>query len=204
VDYNSKYDFYLKFKPVYNKDGYFIDYIMTYASDSFTNVVGISPKMVLGKRFSDIVVDMDVFGFKEFYSSLIPNSRIKHELYMESQDRWYLVNTFTDSSGFENEMIIYYVDITDLKLKQQSYARNNIFYLKDKNELLYRDKLTGLYNKNFFEEEMIRLDTKRQLPISLIMGDINGLKLINDAFGHTMGDSVLKKSEEIMSASFRN
>jgi diguanylate cyclase (GGDEF)-like protein len=204
VDYNSKYDFYLKFKPVYNKDGYFIDYIMTYASDSFTNVVGISPKMVLGKRFSDIVVDMDVFGFKEFYSSLIPNSRIKHELYMESQDRWYLVNTFTDSSGFENEMIIYYVDITDLKLKQQSYARNNIFYLKDKNELLYRDKLTGLYNKNFFEEEMIRLDTKRQLPISLIMGDINGLKLINDAFGHTMGDSVLKKSAEIMSASFRN
>lgn len=204
MDYNSKYDFYLKFKPVYNKDGYFIDYIMTYASDSFTNVVGISPKMVLGKRFSDIVVDMDVFGFKEFYSSLIPNSRIKHELYMESQDRWYLVNTFTDSSGFENEMIIYYVDITDLKLKQQSYARNNIFYLKDKNELLYRDKLTGLYNKNFFEEEMIRLDTKRQLPISLIMGDINGLKLINDAFGHTMGDSVLKKSAEIMSASFRN
>jgi hypothetical protein len=199
VEYNSKFDFYLKFKPIYNKEGYFIDYIMTYASDSFSNAVGISPSMVLGKRFSEIVVDMDVFGFKEFYSTIIPNSKIKYELYMERQDRWYLVNIFTDSDNYENELIIYYVDITDLKLKQQFNGRNNVFYLKDKSDLLYRDKLTGLYNKNFFEEEMIRLDTRRQLPISLIMGDINGLKLINDAFGHSMGDKALKKSAEIMS-----
>lgn len=204
MEYNSKFDFYLKFKPIYNKEGYFIDYIMTYASDSFSNAVGISPSMVLGKRFSEIVVDMDVFGFKEFYSTIIPNSKIKYELYMERQDRWYLVNIFTDSDNYENELIIYYVDITDLKLKQQFNGRNNVFYLKDKSDLLYRDKLTGLYNKNFFEEEMIRLDTRRQLPISLIMGDINGLKLINDAFGHSMGDKALKKSAEIMSKSFRD
>ena len=80
MEYNSKFDFYLKFKPIYNKEGYFIDYIMTYASDSFSNAVGISPSMVLGKRFSEIVVDMDVFGFKEFYSTIIPNSKIKYEL----------------------------------------------------------------------------------------------------------------------------
>jgi diguanylate cyclase (GGDEF)-like protein len=36
------------------------------------------------------------------------------------------------------------------------------------------------------------------------MGDINGLKLINDAFGHSMGDSVLKKAAEIMTNSFRD
>ena len=64
--------------------------------------------------------------------------------------------------------------------------------------------MTGLYNKTFFEEELARLDTKRQLPISLIMGDINGLKLINDAFGHSMGDSVLKKAAGIMTNSFRD
>lgn len=66
---------------------------------------------------------------------------------MERQDRWYLVNIFTDSDNYENELIIYYVDITDLKLKQQFNGRNNVFYLKDKSDLLYRDKLTGLYNK---------------------------------------------------------
>ena len=57
--------------------------------------------------------------------------------------------------------------------------------------LSYHDYLTGLYNRAFFEEEKMRLDTQRQLPLSIIMGDINGLKLINDGFGHAKGDSVL-------------
>jgi len=195
LEYPSKFDFYLKFKPIYNKEGKFIDYILTYASDSFADAVNISPKMILGKKFSEILVDMDVLGFKEFYSNIIPKSKIKHEIYIEKLRRWYIINSFTDMSNYENELIIYYVDITDIKNEQSIFTiDNNIYYLKDREILLYKDKLTGLYNKTFFEEELSRLDTKRQLPISLIMGDINGLKLINDAFGHSMGDSVLKKS----------
>lgn len=46
----------------------------------------------------------------------------------------------------------------------------------------YHDFLTGHYNRAYFEEGKNRLDTPRQLPISIIMGDINGLKLINDGF----------------------
>jgi diguanylate cyclase (GGDEF)-like protein len=205
VEYPSKFDFYLKFKPIYNKDGNFIDYVLTYASDSFTEAVNISPKMILGKKFSEILVDMDILGFKEFYSNIIPKSKIKHELYVEELRRWYLINSFTDMSDYENELIIYYVDITDIKYEQSIFTiDNNVYYLKDREILLYKDKLTGLYNKTFFEEELSRLDTNRQLPISLIMGDINGLKLINDAFGHNMGDSVLKKAAEIMINSFRD
>ncbi|OPY62219.1 MAG: Cyclic di-GMP phosphodiesterase response regulator RpfG [Pelotomaculum sp. PtaU1.Bin065] len=60
--------------------------------------------------------------------------------------------------------------------------------------LSYHDKLTGLYNRRFYEEEIKRLDTERNLPISIIMGDVNGLKLINDAFGHEKGDELLKKA----------
>jgi len=205
LEYPSKFDFYLKFKPIYNKEGKFIDYVLTYASDSFAEAVNVSPKMILGKKFSEILVDMDVLGFKEFYSNIIPKSKIKHELYIEKFRRWYIINSFTDMSNYENELIIYYVDITDIKNEQSIFTiDNNIYYLKDREILLYKDKLTGLYNKTFFEEELSRLDTKRQLPISLIMGDINGLKLINDAFGHSMGDSVLKKAAEIMTSSFRD
>lgn len=205
MEYPSKFDFYLKFKPIYNKEGKFIDYVLTYASDSFAEAVNISPKMILGKKFSEILVDMDVLGFKEFYSNIIPKSKIKHEIYIEKLRRWYIINSFTDMSNYENELIIYYVDITDIKKEQSIFTiDNNIYYLKDREILLYKDKLTGLYNKTFFEEELSRLDTKRQLPISLIMGDINGLKLINDAFGHSMGDSVLKKAAEIMTSSFRD
>ena len=69
--------------------------------------------------------------------------------------------------------------------------------------LSFHDKLTGLYNRAYFEEELRRLDTERELPLSVIMGDINGLKLVNDAFGHQEGDRLLIKIAEILRASCR-
>ncbi len=63
--------------------------------------------------------------------------------------------------------------------------------------------MTGLYNRTYFEEEKKRLDTPRQLPISIIMGDINGLKLTNDVFGHSKGDQVLIQIAEILESCSR-
>jgi diguanylate cyclase (GGDEF)-like protein/PAS domain S-box-containing protein len=57
----------------------------------------------------------------------------------------------------------------------------------------FRDYLTGLYNRRFYEEELRRLDTSRNLPLSVIMADVNALKTINDAFGHEAGDEMLSK-----------
>ncbi|MFO7819054.1 MAG: diguanylate cyclase, partial [Halanaerobacter sp.] len=68
----------------------------------------------------------------------------------------------------------------------------------------YHDQLTDLYNRNYLEKEMERLDTKRQLPISIIMTDVNGLKLINDTFGHQVGDQLLIKVAEILQETCRD
>jgi len=64
--------------------------------------------------------------------------------------------------------------------------------------LSFHDSLTSLYNRAYFEEELKRLDTKRQLPLSVIMADVNGLKLINDAFGHKEGDKLLKSCGRVL------
>ena len=69
--------------------------------------------------------------------------------------------------------------------------------------LSYRDSLTGLYNRTFFEEELKRLDTESQLPLTFIIGDLDGLKLINDVFGHQAGDQALVKMAETISVSCR-
>lgn len=78
-------------------------------------------------------------------------------------------------------------DITDSKKKE-----DEIIYLS------YHDSLTGLYNRTFFEEEKKRFDVKRRLPMSLIMGDVNGLKMINDTFGHDVGDILLQELGTIL------
>lgn len=62
----------------------------------------------------------------------------------------------------------------------------------------YSDLLTGLANRRFYEDELARIDTQEFLPITLIMIDVNGLKLTNDAFGHTSGDSLLVKVANII------
>lgn len=69
--------------------------------------------------------------------------------------------------------------------------------------LSYHDKLTGLYNRAFFEEEIKRLNTQRQIPLSIIIGDVNGLKLINDAFGHHDGDELLTSVSSLLKQACR-
>lgn len=66
------------------------------------------------------------------------------------------------------------------------------------------DNLTGLYNRAFFEEELLRYTGSREYPISIIMMDLNGLKLINDSLGHDMGDKLLIKFSEVLLRSIRS
>ena len=69
--------------------------------------------------------------------------------------------------------------------------------------LSYHDQLTGLFNRRYFEEELRRLDTRRNLPISLVFADVNNLKYVNDTFGHHIGDELLKNISCILKTECR-
>jgi len=69
--------------------------------------------------------------------------------------------------------------------------------------LSFHDILTGLYNRAFFYEELRRLDTPRSLPLGILMGDVNGLKLVNDVFGHENGDKLLIEAGKLLKMSCR-
>jgi diguanylate cyclase (GGDEF)-like protein len=62
----------------------------------------------------------------------------------------------------------------------------------DTEYLSYHDQLTGIFNRRYFDEQLIRLDSEKNLPLAIAMVDVNGLKLTNDAFGHQTGDMLLK------------
>jgi diguanylate cyclase (GGDEF) domain len=55
-----------------------------------------------------------------------------------------------------------------------------------------------LYNRVFFEKELKRLNRKSNLPLSIIIGDINGVKLINDAYGNKVGDRIIVDTAQIL------
>ena len=68
-------------------------------------------------------------------------------------------------------------------------------------KLLYlslHDPLTGLYNRAYFEEEMARLNPQRQGPISILVMDLDGLKIVNDTLGHQAGDELLRTAARLI------
>ncbi|MFT4004423.1 MAG: diguanylate cyclase [Lacrimispora sp.] len=85
-----------------------------------------------------------------------------------------------DDTGALAGVVLVFRDVTEKKEQ-----REKIEYMS------FHDALTGLYNRRFFEEELLRLDTKRNYPITILMGDVNSLKLTNDIFGHGAGDLLL-------------
>jgi len=96
-----------------------------------------------------------------------------------------------------NDKIIDGYIVQILNITKQKKAQEQIEYLS------YRDGLTGLFNRRFYEEELMRLDVSRNLPLALVMADVNGLKLINDSFGHVLGDQLLQKTANILSCGCR-
>lgn len=62
----------------------------------------------------------------------------------------------------------------------------------------YHDQLTGVFNRRYFEGSMAKLDVEENLPLTIIMADMNGLKLVNDSLGHSLGDELLRKTAEVI------
>ena len=92
-----------------------------------------------------------------------------------------------DDSGQTFGVVMVFRDVSHDKEQQKQ-----ILYLS------YHDSLTGLYNRRFLEEQIQLMDTQSQLPLSVIMGDVNGLKITNDVFGHSAGDRLLKRVANVL------
>lgn len=83
-------------------------------------------------------------------------------------------------------------DVTEIK-----NAENEIKYLS------YHDQLTGLSNRRFYDEEIIRINSQSNYPITLVMTDMNNMKRVNDKYGHTTGDRSLIIFANVLQRNFR-
>jgi len=101
------------------------------------------------------------------------------------------------SSNIAHKDDIEYVRSAFIDISVQVSQEENIRYLS------YHDQLTGLFNRHFFEEEFNRLNHPRNYPLGLVIADVNGLKLVNDAFGHQNGDELLILFAQCLKKSFR-
>lgn len=173
------------------EDGMFID-----VNDGFCRFLGYSRQEILGRRSLEI-------GFWEYP---IDRFFIKQMIMEEGRVRDREVK-FRKKSG-ELRCGIYSGEVIEINgdrcllsvindVTERMKADEDIKYLR------FHDKLTGVYNRAFFEEQLKKIDVKREYPISIILGDVNGLKLINENIGSGEGDKLLKKVADIFESCCR-
>ncbi len=111
-----------------------------------------------------------------------------------------------DGSNFPAE-----VALAVYQLDGQNVIQHNVSDITERKRiqeqlefLSLRDQLTGLYNRTFFEAELLRLEKSYNYPITLISSDLDGLKLINDTLGHQTGDQLLVECAKILQESLRS
>jgi diguanylate cyclase (GGDEF)-like protein/PAS domain S-box-containing protein len=146
----------------------------------------------------------NIYTKEEAKRSINHNRRVfreKVEIYTEEifkdkngQDRILAVTRTPklDNQGKIEYLICSASDITVHKMTEEK-IRNMTYY----------DSLTGAYNRGYYEYILPKLDREENFPLSIIVADLNGLKLANDVFGHEAGDRLLKTSARILKESIR-
>ena len=97
--------------------------------------------------------------------------------------------------------------VSDLLMRAVRCAAKQYMLQAELGSLALTDELTSLYNRRGFmamAERQLRLGRRTGRGMLLFMMDVDGLKTINDAFGHCEGDAALKRVSEVLEQTFRD
>lgn len=177
------------------------DWTMLFISDGCYELTGYRPESLLHNQelsFNDLIVPQyREYLWNKWQNVVRDRTKLREEYEIITADgeiKWVFEQgqaIYGEDGGVEAlEGLI--IDVTDKKKKEKE-----VEYLNQ------HDSLTGLYNRKFFELEKDRMDTPAHLPLTVLIGDVNGLKLINDAFGLEAGDKVIIRTAEILKSCLR-
>lgn len=167
---------------IINQEGTFTD-----CQASQDSILYLPKDQFLGKNIKDIMPkDIAETGYQKIQAAFETGvlQSFEYDLELGHKKKTFEVRII---KCFADGVMAISRDITNQRLYQMQ-----IEYLS------YHDQLTGLHNRRFFEEELKRLDQEENLPLCIIMADVNGLKLVNDSFGHKAGDILLEKFARVL------
>lgn len=186
-----KYSSYIENAPyavfVVDDNGHYLE-----ANHASTLMTGYTRDQLLHMSIADITAPEAMEAALRHFQSLKSSGAMSGELQFVHRDgstRWWVVDAVKLS---DTQYLGFSSDITERKA-----AEAELLYIS------YHDFLTGLYNRRYYEAELKRVDCPEKLPLSIMVGDINGVKLINDAFGHAEGDRLIMDCAAIIKSCCR-
>ncbi|PTW02789.1 diguanylate cyclase (GGDEF)-like protein [Halanaerobium saccharolyticum] len=149
-----------------------------------------------------------LFGFSYFllfiiiYDNFLKNSDDKKAIILWlAQILFYVIFLY-----FESYLIIKTIILIQVLFGVISSGKQ-IKAFKRQNEkiryLSFHDEMTGLHNRRYFENKLEALDDPKKHNPSVIIADINNLKVINDNHGHKKGDEYIKSAANLLKSELR-
>jgi len=173
---------------IFDEKGNPIDYRFISVNDSFERLTGLKRDDLIGKTVLEVMPNTEKYWINTYGEVAKTGRAVRFENYAKTLNRYYSLSAYSPRIG---QFAVIIDDITDRKQKQKE-----IEYLSE------HDPLTNLYNRRYYFEEFKLLDQPQFYPLGMMMLDVNGLKLINDAFGHQVGDEALKVLGNILKEIF--
>ncbi len=149
----------------------------------------INPTIPESERLAACKLHSQAFAGKTIYGAEVIRQNKKGETLEVSLSIAVIRNVQGDVKG----IVAVLADISEQKLREEQLR-----YLS------LHDSLTGIYNRAYFEQEMRRIETGRHSSVGMIVCDVDGLKLYNDNYGHSVGDALLKAAAQVIKSCFRD
>lgn len=169
---------------------------MIYMSDACESLTGYKPFELIDnqeKSFNDIIIPKYRHYLVEKWNQarkLNQSCNVEYEIKKKDGSivwLWEKGRTYLQDDQWYIEGFL--MDITDRKISEQKID----FASK-------HDFLTGLPNRRYFDERINELNQPKFLPMAISFIDIDGLKLINDTYGHKVGDEAILKLSHILTS----
>ncbi|WP_234123574.1 HD domain-containing phosphohydrolase [Clostridium hydrogenum] len=172
------------YDAVVNDENEIIDFIFVDSNENHEKIAQMEAKPSVGKSVCDIFPWMNEKLIKKYVHVVKTGEPMSYERYVKETDRFRNVMVYRPK---ELQLAVIVSDITERKQME-----SRLEYLS------YHDQLTGICNRRFFEMNINLLDKEENLPLTVVMADANGLKLVNDSFGHSFGDELIKRIAEVL------